>query len=419
MFSSSLTVAVAAFCALSPAAQALLAEGLTTAQVNSVRQQLMDRAHVSWEYGTATTAVLEMDYPDISVYGWAPFPIPRPLDQDSYIMRNAAKLMDERPKDSKTIMEDGAAGDPMSNAITMLLANYSNPADTRFQSAFYSQLGFIEYDVPQTGDGAISHRVSEVQLWADSCFMVPPSFAYWGAIQTDLEVQRKYLVKAYEQLRLYRDHLRDPNSNGLWMHVVMGTWSDVGHWTTGHGWAASGMIRVYQTIAKSALRDELSWALADLSAWAQEIVGAVWDHQRADGSLGNYLRDDSFTDMSGTAFMAAVTYRLGVITDVSTLIPHADRAFTLVKNSIAADGRLQNVVNPYDFTTPYSDVSPEGQGFVLMCQAAWRDYTAFTNGIHHSLSDVFSAFAKAIAAAKSNEDSTPTKRRRHVPVQMH
>ena len=235
--------------------------------------------------------------------------------------------------------------------------------------------------------------------------MVPPVFAYWGAIQTDLELQRQYLVKAYEQLRLYRDHLRDPNSNGLWQHVVMGSWSDVNHWSesllfiqvqvthrapvaTGQGWAASGMIRVYQTIAKSPLRDELSWALADLSAWAQEIVGAVWDHQRADGSLGNYLRDDSFMDMSGTAFMAAVTYRLGVITDVASLIPNADKAFALVKNSIAADGRLQNVVNPYDFSTQYYDVSPEGQAMVLMCQAAWRDYTAFTSGIHHSLADV-------------------------------
>ena len=118
----------------------------------------------SWEYGTATTAVLEHDYPDVSVYGSAPFPIPRQLEQQSYIMTNADRLMNERPFGAKTIMEDGAAGDPMSNAITMLLANFSMPGDTRFASAFHSQLGFIEHDVPRTGDGAISHRVSEVRF---------------------------------------------------------------------------------------------------------------------------------------------------------------------------------------------------------------------------------------------------------------
>ena len=71
--------------------------------------------------------------------------------------------MNERPATSKTIMEDSAAGDPMSNAITLLLANLANPSDTRYMPAFYSQLGFIEYDVPRTTDGAISHRVSEVR----------------------------------------------------------------------------------------------------------------------------------------------------------------------------------------------------------------------------------------------------------------
>ncbi|KAG8798726.1 hypothetical protein FRC17_007340 [Serendipita sp. 399] len=238
--------------------------------------------------------------------------------------------------------------------------------------------------------------------------MVPPTLAYWGALQSDPEVAKDYLTKAYEQLRLYREVLRDGNTNnGLWHHVIYGSWSDPRHWTTGHGWAIAGILRVHQTIAKSALRDELSWMLPNLVSWAQEIVGAVWQYQRPDGSLYNYLDEDgSFTDMSGTAFMAAVTYRLAMIGDAAHFIPNADKALALVKNSITSDGRLKNVVNPYDFTTPYDKVSPEGNAMALMLEAAHRDYSGFQKSIHNGLSDVFSAFAKAILAAKEQEGSS-------------
>jgi hypothetical protein len=160
---------------------------------------------------------------------------------------------------------------------------------------------------------------------------------------------------------------------------------------TGQGWAAAGILRVYQTIAKSPYRATMEWALPDLCNWAEEIVAAVWQHQQPDGSLNNYLdSDDSFQDMSSTAFMAAVTYRLALITDATDHIPAADKAFALVKEKVDATGKLQNVVNPYDFSTPYDDVSPEGQAMVLMLQAAYRDYQNFSNNINSSITDVVS-----------------------------
>lgn len=135
----------------------------------------------------------------------------------------------------------------------------------------------------------------------------------------------------------------------------------------------------------------MEWALPDLCNWAEEIVTAVWQHQQPDGSLNNYLdSDDSFQDMSSTAFMAAVTYRLALITDATVHIPAADKAFALVKEKVDATGTLQNVVNPYEFSTPYDGVSPEGQAMVLMLQAAYRDYQNFSNNINSSITDVVS-----------------------------
>ena len=252
----------------------------------------------------------------------------------------------------------------------------------------------------------------------DNVFMVPPVLAYYGALQEDPDTQWKYLNMAYQQIKAYREVLRDPDpaANGLWQHVAYGPWSDSGHWgehvslecnhpfpvhplppnsrillATGHGWAAAGILRVYQTIAKSPMRDSMEWALPDLCQWAEEIVGAVWAHQQPDGSLYNYLdQPDSFTDMSSTAFMAAVTYRLGLITDATDHIGAADKAFALVKEKIDGDGKLLDVVNPYEFSTPYDGVSPEGQAMVLMLQAAYRDYQNFGNHINDSIAGVVS-----------------------------
>jgi hypothetical protein len=43
-----------------------------------------DTSNSSWEYGTAVEAFLELDFPDLSVYGTAPFPPPRILNQSDY-----------------------------------------------------------------------------------------------------------------------------------------------------------------------------------------------------------------------------------------------------------------------------------------------------------------------------------------------
>lgn len=191
-------------------------------------------------------------------------------------------------------------------------------------------------------------------------------------------------LMAYDQIRLYRDALRDPATN-LWHHVLQGSWSDPGIWATGQGWAAHGILRVHQTIVKSSRREEFVKEAADLVDWAEEIVAATWKFQAADGSLNNYLdRDGSFRELSSTALMAATTYRLAMLTDATPHLPAADKAFELLKKSIDKDGWLEDVVDPYGFTNP-GQHSPEGQSFVLMLQAAFRDYQTFHNGVSDSL----------------------------------
>lgn len=61
--------------------------------------------------------------------------------------------------------------------------------------------------------------------------MVPPFLAYYGALTGNTTL----ISEAYNQVKLYRNYLRDTNSSagGLWKHVVQGSFEDTGHWSTG------------------------------------------------------------------------------------------------------------------------------------------------------------------------------------------
>lgn len=91
----------------------------------------------------------------------------------------------------------------------------------------------------------------------------------------------------------------------------------------------------------------------------------------------------SFADSSGTALLAYVTYRMAVYSNDMSLVPYADKAFKLVQASVDADGWLRNTVDPETFDTPSAanSTSPEGQAFVLLLQAAYRDYVASSDSV--------------------------------------
>lgn len=66
------------------------------------------------------------------------------------------------------ILNDGSAGDPASIGMSVLLANWTGQANgngSDFASAARDQLDFVLNVAPRTPDGAISHRVSIIQLW--------------------------------------------------------------------------------------------------------------------------------------------------------------------------------------------------------------------------------------------------------------
>ncbi len=74
-------------------------------------------------------------------------------------------------------------------------------------------------DVPRWANGAISHRESVAELWADFVYMAPPALAYWAVQAADPAL----LAEAARQCLLYRDVLGadvDADAAGLWHHII-------------------------------------------------------------------------------------------------------------------------------------------------------------------------------------------------------
>jgi rhamnogalacturonyl hydrolase YesR len=139
-----------------------------------------------------------------------------------------------------------------------------------YAQAAADQLTFLLSEAPKTSPGAISHRADEVQLWSDFIYMVPPFLAYYGVMTNN----NTLVEEAYNQIRLYRDVLLD--DTGMWQHIRMGGFEDMGHWSTGNGWAAMGMLRVLATIRGSQWADSMKGQARDLENWIKEIHDAIW-----------------------------------------------------------------------------------------------------------------------------------------------
>ncbi len=131
----------------------------------------------------------------------------------------------------------------------------------------------------------------------------------------------------------------------------------------------------------------------------------------ADGfnnSNGKSSSNNDFDDASSSALLAATVYRLALLTGNKTFITQAERTRAVLfatngtsapsppsssSNSSSASvssafahtpyfttaGWLSPVVDPLNVVSE-GPQSPEGQAFVLMLHAAWRDWNAVNNG---------------------------------------
>ncbi|KAF9035201.1 Six-hairpin glycosidase-like protein [Panaeolus papilionaceus] len=389
------------------------AQQLSDAQVGIVGQRMAELSLLSWEIGTHAQTILEANATLYSVLSSQSLPPPRSIPSSSSSLYSSSPSLpsalqpffdiarevvgnrttaNNNTQGAQPLMPDGSAADPASIGVCVLIANWTGRGEKDnldYVGAAQDQLDFLLNEVPRTGDGAISHRVSEVQLWNDFVYMVPPFLAYHGVVTRN----RTLVAEGFNQIKLYRQYLRDAQT-GLWHHVMEGTkGNDPGFWATGHGWAAAGMLRVLMTMRNSEYANTFHDEQNQLSSWVTEIHDAVYQYLDQTSIFTNYINQpptasNNFYDASSSALIASTVYKASLLTGQNKHVPQAERVRKALASSnngkggddfsggykhFTSDGYLTPVVNPHSFGEQGSQ-SAEGQAFVVQMESAWREW---------------------------------------------
>ncbi|KAK5992638.1 hypothetical protein PT974_06053 [Cladobotryum mycophilum] len=361
--------------ALSSLLLALLLE-TATADVNAgfnvetAARVMTDKSQYSWEWGTAAQALLELYDNNISVFGDNPFPNGR-IPNVSPSIRSLSYAKPHINRNSQVLVDNSAVGDPASLGVSAILLGQS---DNVYTGAADRQADYLLNKAPKYRNGAISHRPDVGELWADNLAMSFPFLAYQAVAKND----RGLMSEVVRQISLQRDILKT-NQFLNWQHIIGPQSQDTGLWSTGNGWAAYGMVRVLHTLQKWSGSSNMSDEAQKLKVWIKEILDGCLLSGRDNGLLRNYLNDNSwFGEISGTAVLSAVAYRMAVNDPAmfpKKYIDWADQNRAALSRQQGADGVVVPAVNPYNWhdRNKYYNGSPEGQAFMVYLYTAYRD----------------------------------------------
>ncbi|KAF2207194.1 hypothetical protein CERZMDRAFT_115366 [Cercospora zeae-maydis SCOH1-5] len=349
-----------------------------------------NQATRSWEYGTVAEALLELYNPRLSVFSPQAFPAGNAPDPESHLVPALAYAKRHIRLSSETLVDgDGASGDPASLGVSAVMIGQTDP---KFADAAARQFEHLKH-APQWENGAISHREDYAELWADFVYMALPFMAYQGVAVDDVDIVKQAIMQCLKYRQVLRPNVSSGAvSAGTWQHIVGSKNTDLGLWSTGNGWAAMGMARVLATLLhwpRTAIEADAQIAQADLFTWIGEILQGAMASPKEDGLLRNYLNDTTtFGDISGTALLTATVYRVAAMQEEANalfngsarkvtdeMLRWAEENRKAIAMHVQSNGKARPVVNPLDWNdnSPSTKGSAEGEAFIVMLYAAWRD----------------------------------------------
>lgn len=116
----------------------------------------------SWEFGTASEALLELFDAPHAVYGANPFPVPTIHPSNSPSLTYAQEKIVIGTPPNGLSDGDGAVGDPASLGVSAVLLGKTIPS---YAAAAAAEAFYVINDAPKWPNGAISHRAQYAELW--------------------------------------------------------------------------------------------------------------------------------------------------------------------------------------------------------------------------------------------------------------
>ncbi len=190
---------------------------------------------------------------------------------------------------------------------------------------------------PKTAEGGISHRMSNLELWIDTLYMVSPFLAELGIITSN----NSLIDKAIEQVFIHEKYLRDENTH-LYSHIW--TWNGVNDdpnlWSRGIGWMTSTIVDLLDIIPKSHPN------YTDLVKLLQNIIPAISSRQDPSG-LWHTIINDTSTPLE-TSCTELFAYSIALAVNKSWIEDNGNKsvaikAFNAVLNKVNDVGIVRGV----------------------------------------------------------------------------
>ncbi|MCW3100238.1 MAG: Rhamnogalacturonyl hydrolase YesR [Chthonomonadaceae bacterium] len=288
----------------------------------------------SWEQGVVAQAFLESG------------------DEEMVVMLARGSLLNQT-QDGRVAAVGGAPIDPLMCGEAMWhAAEVTHDPDLR--KAADNLLEYALKRAQRATDGTLFHTGHT--MWSDSLHTAPPFLAISG-----------HYDEAVQQIEGYRKRLWDPNKR-LFAHIWdedKQTFPDKGFWGGGNGWAAVALTRIIRAspAAKQADKERLT-------GYLRELLDGCLAHQRPDGFFYNYVdQPDTFVEVNLGQMLAFSIYegvRGGWLP--RSYLEAANRVRKAAHARVDRYGLVQGVAGAPGFNHP--GVSPEGQAFFLMMEAA-------------------------------------------------
>jgi len=323
------------------AGQIALVNNAENDTVQKVINAMMSMQRRAWEQGVASQALLELGKTDLVIL----------MAKDAVV---------NQKKDGRLGLNEGdrPVADPASNGEPLLFAAKAT-GDEKLTQAAKRMEDFLLFKAPRNKDGIIYHNFIENMIWVDAIYMSPPFLALSG-----------HPEEAMKQIRGYRSILMDP-AKKMYSHI----WDQDRQkferklfWGVGNGWAASGMMRVYNAIPGSMKEDK-----REIAAFIKEVIDGCLKYKRQDGLFHNILDDPSTFVETNTAQMMAYTIFRAVQAGIldKSYLASAYQMRNGAHKKVDKYGLVQGVCGAPNFDR--SGTATEGQAFFLLMEAAYND----------------------------------------------
>lgn len=310
--------------------------GVSDPLVERVRIAALSMQRKSWEQGVLAQAFLEEG-------------------RDDLVVAMARASLIYLSKEGVPAALEGAPVDPLMAGEAVARAAQLT-GDPGLHKALEQSLAYVLKRAPRAVDGTIFHAGETI--WSDSFHTTPPFLAFTGHPGEALLQIDGHWRRLWNPRKQLLAHIWDEKSQRL---------TDPAAWGGGNGWAAAGLARVIR-----AWPENRATARARLTGDLRNVIDGCLAHQRADGLFYNVVDDPhSFVETNLAQMLAFAIYesvRGGWLP--ADYLPAADRMRAAARGKVDRDGFVQGVAGAPTFDRP--GVSPEGQAFFLMMEAAAR-----------------------------------------------